>query len=261
MEYLAWGEGGRVLVSLPGGPGSSVPTGLAARMSRRWFDPFLAGGYTVWSVTRRRGMPEGHTAADMADDVAQVITDELGGSVDLALGVSFGGMVAQYLAARHGALVGRVALVAAAAEVSRWGKDVDARLMEAVVRGDRSAAGVAFAEYAAPGRRSRPLRRAVGPLLGRMLLSGSHYPPADLVVEIEAELAFDSRPVLPDISVPVLLVCGDRDRFFPPDVVSETVGLIPDCSFIEYEGDGHMKVASSGRVARDVLSFGDAGRG
>ena len=259
MEYVAWGDGPRTLVSLSGGPGSSVPTGLAARMSRRWFDPFLADGYTVWSVTRRRGMPEGHTVADMADDVARVVCEELGGSVDLVLGVSFGGMIAQHLAARHGDRVRRVALVAAAAEVSDWGKDVDSRLVEAIVRGDRAGAGAVFAEYASPSPRARWVRRAAGPWIGRMLMSGRHYPPGDLVVEVEAELAFDSRPVLPQIAVPVLLACGDRDRFFPAPVVAETVDLIPDCTFVGYEGQGHLKVASSNRVAHDVLVFAGAG--
>ncbi|MGH3587552.1 MAG: alpha/beta fold hydrolase, partial [Pseudonocardia sp.] len=70
-----------------------------------------------------------------------------------------------------------------------------------------------------------------------------------------AELSFDSRPVLPRIASPVLLLCGDRDRFFPPEIVEETVRLIPDCTHIRYEGQGHMKVATSRRVAHDVLAF------
>lgn len=51
------------------------------------------------------------------------------------------------------------------------------------------------------------------------------------------------------------LLCGDRDRFFPTDVVEETVRLIPDCTLVLYEGQGHMKVATTRRVAHDVLAF------
>lgn len=68
-------------------------------------------------------------------------------------------------------------------------------------------------------------------------------------------MSFDSRPVLPRIKMPVLLLCGDRDRFFPTDVVEETVRLIPDCTLVWYAGQGHMKVATSRRVAHDVLAF------
>ena len=98
-------------------------------------------------------------------------------------------------------------------------------------------------------------RRLIGPWIGRALLSGKNYPPADLLVEIEAEMSFDSRQALPRIEVPVVLLCGDLARFFPTDVVEETVRLIPDCALVWHEGQGHMKVATSRRVAHDVLAF------
>jgi pimeloyl-ACP methyl ester carboxylesterase len=230
---------------------------VAGRWSRRWFDPFVAAGYTVWFVTRRRGMPQGHTVADMADDYARVISEDLGGRVDLVVGESFGGMIAQYLAARHGARCGRVAVVIAAAEVSAWGREVDARLADALARDDTAGVGSAFAEYALPGERSGRVRRLVGRWIGPSLLSGKHFPPGDLLVETEAEMAFDARPVLPGIGVPVVLLCGDSDRFFPREVVEETARLIPDCTLIWYEGKGHLKVGASRRVPLDVLAFVD----
>jgi pimeloyl-ACP methyl ester carboxylesterase len=254
-DYATWGVGPRSLLFLPGGPGSSVPSGLFARMSLRWFEPFVDAGYTVWYVTRARNMPPGHTVADMADDLAAVIVDELGGRVDLVLGESYGGMVALLLAARNGHLLGRLAVVVAAAEVSDWGKDVDARLGAAVARGDASGVGTAFAEYAMPGDGRRWLRRLVGPAIGRSLMSGRNYPASDLLVETRAELAFEAWSALPQIRVPVVLVSGELDRFFPPEVVAETVRLVPDCTPIQYAGKGHMQVASARQVARDVLAF------
>ena len=258
-EYETWGAGPKVLVYLPGGPGSSIPTGAGGWLSRRWFQPFVDAGYAVWVVTRRRRMPLGHGVADMADDVAGVISQELGGRADLVVGVSFGGMIAQHLAARHGDLLGHVAVVVAAAEVCDWGKEVDSRLAQAVAVGDRVRTGMTFAEYVAPGRRTRWLRRLLGPWIGKSLLSGRHYPPADLLVEIEAELEFDSRSDLPRIAVPVVFVCGDRDQFFRPGVVAETAALVAGSSLVWHEGKGHGAVASSRRVPRQVLEF--VGRG
>ena len=255
MDFLTWGSGPKTLLFIPGGPGSSIPTGMMSRMSRRWFDPFLEAGYAIWFVTRRRNMPAGHSVEDMADDYAQVISEELGGRVDLVVGESYGGMIAQYLAACHGESWGHLAIVAAAAEVNDWGKEVDSRQSSALARGDTVGFGMAFAEYVLPGERSRWARRLVGPWIGRGLLSGKNYPPADLSVELEAEIAFDSRQVLAHIETPVLLICGDRDQFFPIELVEETVRLIPDCTLVRYEGQGHMKVANSRRVAHDVLAF------
>jgi len=255
MEYLTWGAGPKTLLFLPGGPGSGVPQGMTGRMARRWFDPFVEAGYVVWYVTRRRNMPSGYTVADMADDYARAISDELGGRVDLVVGESYGGMIAQFLAARHGESLGHVAIVVAAADVSEWGKEVDTRIAAALADGDRVGVGTAFAEYVLPGARSRWIRRVVGPWIARSLLSGKNYPPGDMLVEVEAEIAFDARPVLPGIAVPVVLLCGDSDRFFPQDLVEETAGLIPDCTLVTYEGLGHMKAATSRRVPEDVLAF------
>lgn len=133
------------------------------------------------------------------------------------VGESYGGMIAQYLAGCHGDSWRHLAIVVAAAEVSDWGKAVDSRLSSALARADKVGVGRAFAEYAIPGDRG--------------------------------------RWVLPRIDAPVMLLCGDRDRFFPQDVVDETVRLIPDCTLVRYEGQGHMKVATSKRVAHDVLAF------
>ena len=69
MDFSTWGDGPKTLLFLPGGPGSAVPTGLFARMSRGWFDPFVQEGYAIWYVTRRRNMPEGHSVGHMADDL------------------------------------------------------------------------------------------------------------------------------------------------------------------------------------------------
>lgn len=255
MEYATWGTGPKVLLYIGGGPGSSVPSGLSLKRSQRWFAPFTSAGYTVWYVTRRRNMPRGHTVADVADDYAQVITDELGGRADLVIGVSYGGMVAQLLAAQHADRLGHVAVVSAAAQVKASGREVDARIADAVARGDHAAAGAAFAEYVVPGDRFRRVRRLLGPVVARLAITGRDYPPSDVLVECESEVTFDARAALPGIRVPVLLLCGDRDQFFAWDVVEETARLIPGSALVRYEGRGHGWVTSSSQVPPEVLAF------
>ncbi|MFF2031403.1 alpha/beta fold hydrolase [Arthrobacter sp. NPDC058192] len=255
MEYLCWGSGPKTLLFIQGGPGSAVPQGMMRRMIRRQFEPYLDAGFSVWVVTRRRNMPHGHTIADMAGDYAHVITEEFGGHVDVVVAESFGGMIAQYLAALHPDASGRIVVVVAAAELSDWGKDFDTRMAGAIANGDAGRAGTVFAEYLFPETRLQWLRRLLGPLIGGRLLAASDYPPEDVKTEARAELSFNSREVLPRIQPPVLLICGDSDRFFPKDVAAETAGLIPDCTLIWYEGLGHLRVAASSRVARDVLAF------
>jgi len=65
----------------------------------------------------------------------------------------------------------------------------------------------------------------------------------------------DARDVLPAIPVPVLLVCGDEDLYFPKEVYEETARLIPDCTLRMYEGAGHVGAIRDKRFPRDVLDF------
>jgi pimeloyl-ACP methyl ester carboxylesterase len=199
-------------------------------------------------------MPSGHTVADMAADHARFIHEQLGGRVDVVLGVSYGGIIALYLAANHPEVVRHVVIVAAAATISERGKELDLRWARLRAEGRYAEAGAAMLEYVMPGPRFGGLRRlagrAVGPVLAKI-----RTPAADLLVEGEAEFAYDARDVLGRITVPVLLVCGDADLFFPRAAVEETAAGIPDSSLVLYPGLGHARTAANRRVPRDVLDW------
>jgi pimeloyl-ACP methyl ester carboxylesterase len=92
--------------------------------------------------------------------------------------------------------------------------------------------------------------------MGRLMFGGTHpHFASDVMVEAEAEVACDARDVLPDITVPVLLVCGDEDVYFPKEVYEETARLIPDCTLRMYEGVGHVGAVMDRRFPQDVLDF------
>jgi pimeloyl-ACP methyl ester carboxylesterase len=141
-------------------------------------------------------MSPGYTVADMANDYAQVITEDFGDHVDLVVGESFGGMIAQYLAAFHPNSFGHIAMVVTAAVDSDWSKEVDCRLAAALARGDAGGAGTEFAEYLLPGERMRWVRRLIGPLVGRLFL-GNNCPPQDVLVEVQAGWPSTPGPCFP----------------------------------------------------------------
>lgn len=254
MEYATWGDGPRTLLFIPGGPPSTIPTGWWARWTERQFSPYVAAGFTVWLVTRRRGMPIGHTMADIAADHAEFIREEQGGHVDLVVGESLGGLVAQFLAADHPGVLDRLVLVVSGYRVSDWTRDVDSRLATAVSNGHRRAAGAVFAEYALPGTRWAWLRRILAGAFARMVFPRT-VPPSDVQVEADAERTSDTSAALPRIEAPVLLIAGDKDRFFPREIVEETARLIKRARIIWHPGKGHLAVAASGQVTREVLDF------
>jgi len=254
MEYARWGTGPKSVLWIPGGPGSDVPRGAFGSVAGLQFRPLLDAGFSVWQVTRRRNMPTGYTVAQMADDYAGLIAGSFGGRVDVVVGVSYGGMIAQFLAADHPQRVGRVVLALAADRVSDWGHDVDRRWAQARVAKRWREAGEAMAEYIYPEPQHWRRRRALGPLLAQAF-KDERVPPGDLKVESDAEVLFDASEALPRIEVPVLVISAEEDLFFPPEVVTRTVDAIPGCQAIQYQGIGHIRAAMSSRLAEDALEF------
>ena len=255
MAYARLGDGPKSLIVIPGGPGNEAPRGLTVRMLARQFRPYLEAGYSVWSSTRKRGMPKGHSMADIAADYADLITDEFGGRVDLVVGISYGGMVGFHLAADHPDRFGHIAIVVAGYAVGERGKALDSEFARHMSEGRNDEAMAVMLGDLGPPWLASTLSRRLGALAGRFAFGDTHPQFAsDVLVEAEAEVACDARDVLPRISVPALLVCGDRDIYFPKDVYEETARLIPDCTLRMYAGQGHMRVVAHKRVAADVLA-------
>lgn len=254
MQYARWGDGPKTLLWIPGGPGSDAPSGMWGAVAGNQYKPLLDAGYSVWQVTRRRNMPDGHSVRDMAADYADLIGEEFGGRVDAVVGFSYGGIIGQFLAADHPERMGRIVLAMAAAQGTAWGSDVDRRWAMARAEGRRSEAGRVMAEFVLPRPDQHVLRRTIGPVLG-LALGSERTPSGDLVVEAEAEEAFDAREVVARIRVPVLLISAADDLFFTPEMVDETAAAIPDCTSIRYEGMGHLRASASSRLVRDIADW------
>lgn len=254
MDYHVLGDGPKVLVSIPGGPGSELPSGFLGRLMLGASAPYVEEGYQVWTVTRPRDMPQGHMVEDMAADYAEFIGDELDGRVDLVVGSSFGGMIALYLAANHPEVTRYVVAALASATLSEPGAAVDLRWATLRAEGRHGESGAALLEVFWPSPRQAWLRRLVGPVVG-VALRNSATPPDDLVVEAAAEAAYDARSVLDRISVPVLMICGDQDQFFSRESVEQTAAGIRDCTLIWYRGQGHLRAGSNKRMPHDVLTW------
>ena len=103
MHYVAFGDGAKKLVVLPG-----LSDGLATVKGKAWIlaSPYrkFFQDYTVYMFSRKNKMPDGYSIADMADDQVKAMRN-LGIGKACVLGVSQGGMIAQYMAIRHPEIV------------------------------------------------------------------------------------------------------------------------------------------------------------
>ena len=201
------------------------------------------------------GMPRGHSVEDMADDVARFVTDELGGRADLVLGCQLrrdAGPAPRRPPRTPPRPGGRRRR---GGPVERRGAD-GRRAARPRARGRRRPPGPVppSASTLLPGQ---PVGAGCagwpGPFVGRMLTKGKHYPPGDVLVEVEAELGFDARTALPHIERSRRSSCAaTRTRSSPPTSSTRREALIPDCTRVRYPGRGHLWVASNRQVPQDV---------
>lgn len=57
---------------------------------------------------------------------------------------------------------------------------------------------------------------------------------------LEASVAQDRGAPIEDIRVPTLVVCGDEDPVYPPDIARDTARRIPGAKLAMIEGAGHL---------------------
>lgn len=106
MDYFAFGQGKKPLVIIPGmGVRSIVLSQAAVADAYAGF----AEEYRVFLFDYRRELPDGFTVREMAGDLAAVLR-KLNIRGAAIVGISLGGMIAQYLAIDAPELVGKLVL-------------------------------------------------------------------------------------------------------------------------------------------------------
>jgi pimeloyl-ACP methyl ester carboxylesterase len=265
MGYVRLGVGTKSLLWIPdpshngdlaqsGGPGIGAPRSMYLTTMSRVFRPFVEDGYSVFLVGHKPNLPHGCTVADLADDYAGLIVDEFGGKADVVVADSNGGLIGFCLAARHSDLFGHIAFVAAGYTMAETAKAANLESARLLSVGRKTDAAAVMVTLLNPGLRAAWVTRIVASVVARVSFPAV-YDPGDVLVAAEAVDAFDGREILPTITVPVLLVCGDRDRFVPKAVYELTAATIPNCTLTFYDGRGHLGAMSDKRFPGDVLDF------
>jgi pimeloyl-ACP methyl ester carboxylesterase len=249
LPYNRFGRGPRTLVVVQGLTFENAPLhGISARFSTR-IHAFLGDAYTGYIVNRRPGLPRGFSMGDMAADYATTIREEWGGPVDV-IGISTGGSIAQHLAADHPDVVRRLVIHSGAHTLSQRGRALQAEVAWHAARGDWRGAWAPLIRVVQP---QNALGRAlVGPFTFLAAL-GAPRDPSDLIVTVEAEDAHAFRDHLGEIGAPTLVIAGDADPFYTPDLFRETAEGIPGARLVLFTGMGHP--ASGPRFRRAVLDF------
>ena len=233
MDYIRFGTGGRFLIILPGlGDGLQTVKGTALPMALMY--RLFAGDFTVYAFSRREPLPEGWSTRDMARDVADAM-DLLGIPRADILGVSMGGMIAQYLAIDHPQKVGRLVLTVTASGPNSVLTESVSEWISLAKKGDHSA----FMDSNLRRIYSEDYYRKnkwLVPVTGRLTKPKSYN---RFFIQANACLTHDANQLLHRIQAPTLVIGGEKDLALGGDASREIAGAIPGAELLMYEQWGH----------------------
>jgi pimeloyl-ACP methyl ester carboxylesterase len=249
MSYVALGEG-PALVVFPGlsrmSAGSSVEAQKKA--ARRLGALARVTGRTIYVVQRPAGLSRGTSMAELAAAHATALGALFESSVDV-MGVSTGGAIALQMAVDHPLVPRRLVIAGMASWLGDEGREKLRRYGELVTQG-KSGAGVLATVLAGP-----VLRWPMTALIWLGERSERRFDPADMLAVIDAECGFDVTARLGQIQAPTLVIAGEKDRAFTPELFKTTAAGIADARLILYRGRGHIGAMLDPRFGRDVAEF------
>ena len=254
IPYARVGSGKKTLLYFIGGPGNGIPKGIGFSLLTSGLKSLL-DEYTLYAVSRKSGLTEDYTSRMMSDDYAELIQQEFDGHVDLVVGISYGGIIAQYFAADHADLSNHIVIAMATHKAIPEGVEIDQQYARLASQGRDRQAGVTIAKALYPPGFMQTVMSAAMWLFGPSYIGekSSTYS-QDVIIEAKVEETSTPVEILKRIQVPVLLLDGENDAYFAEGSAEEMAGLIPNATLILYPGKGH-DISGEKRFGEDIQEF------
>lgn len=233
MDYVRFGNGAKTLIILPGlGDGLKTVKGMALPIAFLYRS--LAKDFTVYVFSRRENLPEHMSTREMAEDLNTAM-ELLGLSKTALVGVSQGGMIAQWLAIDHPDKVEKLVLTVTVSRPNETLRNAVAAWTEMAKRGDYRGIMLYTAERSYSEKHLKAARILYG-LLGSV---GRPKSFDRYLTQAEACVTHDAYDELPRITCPTLVIGGTEDRIVSGRASEEIAQMIPGSQLIMYEGLSH----------------------
>ncbi len=253
MDYVSFGYGGQPVIILPGlSDGLATVRGKALLLAGP-YRPFFER-FTVYMFSRKTLLPDKYSIRDMAGDQAKAMT-ALGLENACVMGVSQGGMIAQYLAVDHPELVKRLVLAVTAPYANALARERINRWANLARQGNHKQLMIDTAEASySPAMLSR--YRKIYPVI---CFVGKPSGYERFLINAGAILGFNAVDELNRIKCPTLIIGGEEDRIVGVQASRELNQGIPDSRLFIYPGLGHAAYEEAKDFNRRIFSFFSAG--
>lgn len=233
MYYVSFGHGSKNLIVLPGlSDGLLTVKGKALLLAGSYIKYFK--DYTVYMFSRKNDMPEGYAIRDMATDQAKAL-QALGITKTSVMGVSQGGMIAQFLAIDYPELIEKLIITVSAPRVNEMVHSNVSSWIGMAKRGDHKSLMIDVAEKGYSEKYLKMYRKAY-PILGYVGKPSNYN---RFFVNANAILGFDAAEELDKIICSTYIIAGDEDKTVGIDASYEMHEKIKGSELYVYEGLGH----------------------
>ena len=249
MDYVRFGTGGRAMVLLPGlGDGLTTVKGTALAMA--WLYRCLSKDFTVYMFSRPQPLPPNCTTRDMARDISAAM-DALNIQRADVVGVSMGGMIAQFLAADYPEKVRKLVLVVTCARPNAIIETAVTEWMTQAKQDDHTAlmdSNIRLIYSDAYYQKNKKLI----PLMGKLTKPKSYD---RFLRQAEACLSHDACEDLCRIQAPTLVIGGEKDQALGGEASREIAAVISGAKLKMYPQWGHGLYEEEKDFNRTILEY------
>ncbi len=225
--YVHFGKGKKIIAVFP-----PINDALFEVSRTGWYFRYLFGSlsndYTFYIFGRKRHLPVGYTTQDMAGDYAEAFK-ELSINPEAILGISLGGLAAQYFAKDFPHYTKRLILISSAHHMGPEGLKIGRRWIPWARIGMWKEIYEDTVELSFR-RHFHFIFKILQPILSRLV--PKIFGASDFIISGQAGIIHDSSDILEKLSMPVLLIGGTQDLFFPEALFYEMSESIELCNLL-----------------------------
>ncbi|MCR5541670.1 MAG: alpha/beta hydrolase [Ruminococcus sp.] len=230
IDYAVFGSGEEVMVLIPGLSLKRVKgTGFTLAVMYRQFTK----KFRIYIFDRRKEIPENYTAEDICDEVAASMK-ELGLENACVLGVSQGGMAAQYLAIKHPELVKKLVLGVTLSRNNDVVRNAVDEWVGFAEKGDLDGLVISTMKYNYPPERLEKFKF----IMPALVKAGHPKDTKSFARMTKACLTCETYDRLDEIKCPVLVIGDKQDRIVTPEASKEIAEKL-GCELYMTEAYGH----------------------
>ena len=233
MDYVTFGKGKQPLVIIPGlGDGLQTVKGKAQLFSLSC--RLLAKRYKIYVFSRINELRQGYTTRDMAADVAEAM-ETLNLDAAYVMGISQGGMIAQWLAVDFSERVQRLILAVTTAKPSQLAKERIEHWQKLSQSGNFKHLMLDIAQHSYT-QKSYQKWRLLYNIMGRL---GRIKDEKRISIQSQSCLTHDSLGVLKEIQCPTLILGALEDDVIGVKGSKELAKAISGCQLLILKHSGH----------------------